>query len=74
MVSLVKRRLWGDLTVPFQNGKGDYKKGEGLTRRACKNSTKEKVFKLKDSKLTLSQEEILCCEGGQALVQVGQRS
>jgi len=43
----VKRRLWGDLRVPFQRLKRVYRKDEeGLFIRAGSNRTRGKDFKL----------------------------
>jgi len=48
LVSLQKRRLWGDLTAAFQYLKGAYKRaGEGHFTRTCSDRTRGNGFKLK---------------------------
>ncbi|KFW71070.1 hypothetical protein AS28_13425, partial [Pygoscelis adeliae] len=54
LVSLEKRRLWGDLRAAFQYLKGAYKKaGEGLFARACSYRTRGNDFKLKEGRCRL---------------------
>jgi len=55
LVSLEKRRLWGDLVAAFQYLKGAYKKaGEGLLTRASSDRTRCNGFKLKEGRFTLN--------------------
>jgi len=45
LISLEKRRLWGDLIATFQYLKGAYKKdGDKLFSRACPNRTQGNGF------------------------------
>ena len=54
LISLEKRRLWGDLTVTFQNLKGAYKQeGEWLFTRADSNRTTGNRFKLRQRRFRL---------------------
>ena len=51
LFSLEKRRLWGDLIAAFQYLKGAYRKaGKGLFIRACSDSIRRNVFKLKEGR------------------------
>jgi len=51
LVSLEKRRPWGDLTAAFQYLKGAYRKdGEGLFTRVCSDRTRGNGCKLKESR------------------------
>jgi len=76
LLSLGKRRLQGDLIVAFHYLKGAYKRaGKGLLARACTDKTRGNGFKLKEGRFRSdTSEEILYCEGGEALAQVAQRS
>ena len=54
LLSLEKRRLWGNLIVPFQYLKGVYKKeGNRLFSRVCCDKTRVYGFKLKEGKCRL---------------------
>jgi len=54
LLSLEKRRLWGDLTAAFQYLKGTYKRaGEGLFVMSCTDSTRGDGFKLTESRYRL---------------------
>jgi len=54
LFSLEKRRLWRDLIAVFQYLKGAYKKaGDKLFSKACCDSTKSNVFKLKEGRFRL---------------------
>jgi len=54
LLSLEKRRLWGDLIAAFQYLKGSYRKeGDRLFSRVCGDRTSGKVFKLKEGRFRL---------------------
>jgi len=54
LLSLEKRRLWGDLTAAFQYLKVAYKKtGEGLFTRVYSDRTRGSGFKLKEGRFRL---------------------
>lgn len=50
MLSLEKRRLWGDLTVAFQYLKGADKDEEQLFARSDNDRTRENGFKVKNGR------------------------
>ena len=51
LFSLEKRRLWRDLSAPFQCLKGAYKKdGEGLLTRTYRDRTRGNGFKVKEGR------------------------
>ncbi|PKU48080.1 hypothetical protein llap_1637 [Limosa lapponica baueri] len=72
------KRFRGDLIAAFEYLKGAYRRdGEGLFMKKWSNMMKSNGFKLKEGKFRLDiryWEEILYCEGGEALEQVAQRS
>jgi len=54
LFSLEKRRLQGDLRTAFQYLKGAYKKaGEGHFTKACRDTIRGNIFKLKEGKFRL---------------------
>jgi len=54
LLSLEKRRLWGDLIVAFQYLKGAYRKdGEGLFTRVCSDRKRGNGCKLKEDRFRL---------------------
>jgi len=54
LLSLDKRRLWGNLIAAFQYLKGAYRKdGEGLFTRVCSNRIRENGCKLKEGRFRL---------------------
>ena len=54
MFNLEKRRLWGDLIAACQYLKGAYRKaGEGLSTRACSETTRGNGFTLKEGRFEL---------------------
>ena len=54
LLSLERRRLWGDLRVALQYLKGSCKKeGDRLFSRVCCDSTRGKGFKLKEGRFRL---------------------
>ena len=70
LLSLERRRIWGDLIVAFQYLKGAYRKAVGRHfRRAHSDRTRGNCFKLEEGRFRL---EILSCEGGETLEQVAQ--
>lgn len=53
------RWLQGDLTVPFQYIKRDYRKaGEGLFVRKCSDKTRENGFKLKEGSFRIDIKKV----------------
>ncbi|KGL96788.1 hypothetical protein N301_15924, partial [Charadrius vociferus] len=55
LLSLEKRRLWGDLIVAFQSLKGAYRRaGEGLFTRACSDRTRGNGYKLEEGRFRLN--------------------
>jgi len=54
LLSLEKRRLWGDLIAAFQYLKGAYRKdGENIFSRACYDKTRSNGFKLREGRFRL---------------------
>ena len=54
LLSLEKRRLWGNLTLAFQYLKGAYKKdGDRLFSRACSNRIMGNGFELNKGRFRL---------------------
>jgi len=54
LLSLEKRRLWGDLVSAFQYLNEDFKKdGDKLFSRACSNRTRGNGFKLREGRFRL---------------------
>jgi len=54
LLSLKKRRLWGDLVAAFQYLKGAYRKdGEKSFIKACCDRTRSNGFKLKEGRFRL---------------------
>ena len=54
LLSMEKRRLWGDLIVTFQYVKGAYEEdGDRLFSRACSDWIRGGGFKLKESRFRL---------------------
>ena len=55
LLSLEKRRHWGDLRADFQYLNGGYRKaGERLFTRACSDRTRGNGFKLKEGRFRLA--------------------
>jgi len=60
LLSLEKRRLWGQLVAASQYLKGTCKKaGEGLFTRACSDKTRANGFKLKEGRYRYERSSLL---------------
>jgi len=54
LLSLEKRRLWGDLVAALKYLKGAYRKdGDNLISKACSDRTRSNGFKLREGRLRL---------------------
>jgi len=74
LFSLEKRRFRGDFLGAFKYLKVAYRKaGEGLYTRACSDRTRGDGFKVKKGRFRLDIRNIFF-KGGEALIQVAQRS